>query len=113
MEVKERIIYTDRIEQLKLTGAEVVFSANGIRPETAKTVIVISAGGLKANYDFDVMSNLKCPIHSTNMIKSDYLTSYKYDVRDYRNVQHSSYAHSTITPSTIKNILTVKEEIIW
>lgn len=35
------------------------------------------------------MSNLEVAYTFDQYDKSDYLTSYKYDVRDYSNVQHS------------------------
>ena len=47
---------------------------------------------MKANYTFNIMSNLEVGYTFDQYDKSDYQSLYKNDVRDYSNVQHNVHA---------------------
>lgn len=103
--VKERLVYRP-IEQLKLTARGGYYFRERDKTGDSKDRYRDFSGGLKANYDFNIMSNLEVAYTFDQYDKSDYLTSYKYDVRDYSNVQHSVRALYNYTFND-KNILTV------
>ena len=103
--VKERLVYRP-IEQLKLTACGGYYFRERDKTGDSKDRYRDFSGGLKANYDFNIMSNLEVAYTFDQYDKSDYLTSYKYDVRDYSNVQHSVRALYNYTFND-KNILTV------
>lgn len=98
--VKERLVYRP-IEQLKLTARGGYYFRERDKTGDSKDRYRDFSGGLKANYDFNIMSNLEVAYTFDQYDKSDYLTSYKYDVRDYSNVQHSVRTLYNYT-STIK-----------
>ena len=87
-------------EQLRLTArAGYYFRERDASSETKNRYRGFS-GGLKGNYDFNTKSNLELAYTFDQYDKSDYLVSYKNDIRDYSNVQ--VYARFTIIRSTIR-----------
>ena len=95
------VLFTDRLNSWNWLHAEVIISANGIRPETAKTVIVISAEVWKPTMISTSWVIWKLPIHSTNMIKV-IIWPHTNTMSAITAMCNIAYAHSTITPSTIK-----------
>ena len=103
--VKERLMFTPN-EQLRLTArAGYYFRERDASSETKNRYRGFS-GGLKGNYDFNTKSNLELAYTFDQYDKSDYLVSYKNDIRDYSNVQHSVRALYNYTFND-KNTLTV------
>ena len=93
-------------EQLRLTArAGYYFRERDASSETKNRYRGFS-GGLKGNYDFNTKSNLELAYTFDQYDKSDYLVSYKNDIRDYSNVQHSVRALYNYTFND-KNTLTV------
>ena len=102
---KERLIYRP-LETLKLTGRVGYYFRERNKPGDTQDRYRGFSGGMKANYTFNIMSNLEVGYTFDQYDKSDYLPQDANDVRDYSNVQHSVhtfYNHTFVG----KHILTV------
>ena len=102
---KERIMYTPN-EKLRLTARAGYYFRERNNSIDSKQRYRDFNSGLKANYDFNRMSNLEVYYTFDQYDKSDYLTLYKNDVRDYSNVQHTVHGLYNYTFNE-KHILTV------
>ena len=88
---KERLIYRP-LETLKLTGRVGYYFRERNKPGDTQDRYRGFSGGMKANYTFNIMSNLEVGYTFDQYDKSDYQSLYKNDVRDYSNVQHNVHA---------------------
>lgn len=88
---KERLIYRP-LETLKLTGRVSYYFRERNKPGDTQDRYRGFSGGMKANYTFNIMSNLEVGYTFDQYDKSDYQSLYKNDVRDYSNVQHNVHA---------------------
>ena len=88
---KERLIYRP-LETLKLTGRASYYFRERNKPGDTQDRYRGFSGGMKANYTFNIMSNLEVGYTFDQYDKSDYQSLYKNDVRDYSNVQHNVHA---------------------
>ena len=88
---KERLIYHP-LETLKLTGRAGYYFRERNKPGDTQDRYRGFSGGMKANYTFNIMSNLEVGYTFDQYDKSDYQSLYKNDVRDYSNVQHNVHA---------------------
>ena len=88
---KERLIYRP-LETLKLTGRAGYYFRERNKPGDTQDRYRGFSGGMKANYTFNIMSNLEVGYTFDQYDKSDYQSLYKNDVRDYSNVQHNVHA---------------------
>lgn len=85
---KDRLIYTP-IDKLKLTGRLGYFFRERDPGGSTKDRYRDFSGGLKGNYAFDKRSDLEVSYSFDQYDKSDYYTTERLDVRDYKNVQHT------------------------
>ena len=85
---RERMVYNVN-DKLKLTGrAGYFFRERDSQPDSKDRYRDFS-GGVKANYQFDRLSDLEVAYNFDQYDKGEYLVQNKSDLRDYSNVQHS------------------------
>lgn len=102
---KERITYSPT-DKLKLTARAGYYFRERNNAVDTKERYRDFNGGLKANYNFNTQSNLEAYYTFDQYDKSDFLTLYKNDIRDYSNVQHTVHGLYNYTFNE-KHILTL------